>query len=609
MSRPQKKRTNKFVLTPVKRSHLVSNSGVGSLVRLRNGATGLVAGLKSWEDTIPVAGSDLVQLMNNRRDYLRPYLIRDPELEAACGVTRFYQPPRAAEEDSMVPDWEIPVVVFPRSAICENFRCGSVTLDIPDTGLQPECNVCDPVATGRRKFRYRKKQAPIFLVCPLGHIDEVDWDSCVAHTEACTHSDIRIINSSSIRSPKIKCDTCNRVGKIPETLFCTGTSPWILGRPADTCGEKMRVVDRTSVQTYFNQSKSSIHVPAKSGLDPAILDWLLLNEDLRLIAPDKDDHVSVILADLLAAGFKIDATTTKTHLQHLKKTSEAVESGLEWDQLAARSHELDVFTGSVQNFVAISGRFLEFHNSDTTALDSDLFGSKGLFSKVVSLTRLTETRVQDGFSRWEPLPIATRAGYELMWGHQRPSDGWLPAYRAYGEGILFVLNPSVIAQWVSNSGFPSPTSGMEDPYTLSYVGTLAHSLAHLIMVRLSHECGYSLPSIQDRIYDLPDGRVAFLVYTAESDIMGTMGGLVEFGEGKKLESIVSHALQDGQWCSQDPVCASRIINSSLKQAACCHQCLFLPETSCERLNGFLDRSTIIGSAERGTTGVTKIIGR
>jgi hypothetical protein len=86
--------------------------------------------------------------------------------------------------------------------------------------------------------------------------------------------------------------------------------------------------------------------------------------------------------------------------------------------------------------------------------------------------------------------------------------------------------------------------------------------------------------------------------------MGTLGGLVDFGDGPKLEELVKGALQDAIWCSQDPVCISRVVDAALKQAACCHKCLYLPETSCEWMNTHLDRATIVGSKDREIKGIS-----
>ena len=597
---------NSWALTPVKRSHLVSTNGVGSLIRLRNGATGLVAGLRTWVQTIPVPAGDQFAQNTARQAFLKQYEIRDPELESACGVSKFYQPPRASEDDRNTFEWQIPVIVFPRSAICENFRCGTINNKMTDTGLEAECELCDPVSSGRRKRRYRQKQAPIFLVCPDGHIDEIKWDAGFEHGDNCTGGPLRASLTGSIRSPRVQCPGCEKVAGLPKSHPCTGARPWIPGIANENCQQEMFVVDRTSVQTYYPQNKTSIHVPAKSGIDNAIIDWILIDNSYDFIDPNNDAHIGALNNRLTAAGFLVDSASTKLHIEHVKIVTAIDYAPDDWDFLKARAHELDILTSLNPQFVNPDSKFLEFHNANISTLDPELFGAKGLFEQVVAVTRLTETRVQDGFVRWKPVEITSDAGHMLLWGHHRSADTWLPAYRAHGEGILFVLNSNRIAKWAALFGIQDPMNNLGEPRALSYPGVLAHSLAHLIMTRLSHDCGYPLPSISDRVYDLPDGRHAFLVYTSESDIMGTLGGLVEFGEGPKLEELVRESLQDALWCSQDPVCIGRVVDSSTKRAACCHKCLYLPETSCEWMNTYLDRATIIGNSDRRLTGITQI---
>ena len=587
---------------PVKRSHLVSTTGVGSLTRLRNGATGLVACLRSWEQTIPVPVGDQHSENLARQSFLKQYEIRDPELESACGVTKFYQPPRASEDEHSI-EWQIPVIVFPKSAICENFNCGSITTSVADTGKEADCHNCDPVSSGRRKRRYRQKQSPIFLVCPDGHIDEVRWDAGFEHSETCSGGPLKAYLSGSIRRPRVECTNCKKTAPLPKSIPCTGSRSWIPGATNEPCLREMFVVDRTSVQAYFPQNKTSIHVPAKSGIDNAILDWILTNIDISFVDIKNPAHLATVENRLTGIGFPVTSQLVKLHLEHLALITADDFIAPVWDYLEARTHELNVLTKADPAFIAPNSQFLEFHDADLAGLKRELFGVTGLFSQVVAVTRLTETRIQDGFSRWQPAQINPDEGYKLMWGHHRVSGSWLPAYRAHGEGILFVLNPSKITIWLDICGFPAPLVDASEPSALSYPGVLAHSLAHLIMTRLSYECGYALPSICDRIYDLPDGRQAFLVYTAESDITGTLGGLVDFGEGVKLEQLVIEALQDAVWCSQDPVCIGRVVDASLKQAACCHKCLYLPETSCEWMNTHLDRATLVGSKDRQINGI------
>jgi hypothetical protein len=53
-------------------------------------------------------------------------------------------------------------------------------------------------------------------------------------------------------------------------------------------------------------------------------------------------------------------------------------------------------------------------------------------------------------------------------------------------------------------------------------------------------------------------------------------------------------------CASDPLCAERHPHrdSLTLHGAACHACLFLPETSCERGNKYLDRSVLVATVER-----------
>ena len=52
-------------------------------------------------------------------------------------------------------------------------------------------------------------------------------------------------------------------------------------------------------------------------------------------------------------------------------------------------------------------------------------------------------------------------------------------------------------------------------------------------------------------------------------------------------------------CASDPLCAEHhpIKDGLTLHGAACHACLFLPETSCERGNKYLDRSVLVSTVE------------
>jgi hypothetical protein len=193
----------------------------------------------------------------------------------------------------------------------------------------------------------------------------------------------------------------------------------------------------------------------------------------------------------------------------------------------------------------------------------------------------------------------------------------VPAAEVRGEGIFIQFSESAIQSWVEkcsvldqqfltahrrwrsmrrldpNLGYP----------TIRFV--LLHSFAHALIRQLALECGYTAASIRERIYSSSgqDGKspmAGVLIYTAAPDSEGTLGGLVSLGEPENLSRHLDQALDGLRLCAADPLCAESLPNRQLLSlhGAACHACLFAPETSCERGNKYLDRSTLIATVER-----------
>ena len=85
-----------------------------------------------------------------------------------------------------------------------------------------------------------------------------------------------------------------------------------------------------------------------------------------------------------------------------------------------------------------------------------------------------------------------------------------------------------------------------------------------------------------------------LLYTSASDSEGTLGGLVSLSLPEQFGRHIDGALEQMQSCASDPLCAehSSRHENTLHEAAC-HACLFIPKTSCERGNKYLDRSVLV----------------
>ena len=88
-------------------------------------------------------------------------------------------------------------------------------------------------------------------------------------------------------------------------------------------------------------------------------------------------------------------------------------------------------------------------------------------------------------------------------------------------------------------------------------------------------------------------------YFASTDAEGTLGGLVQ--AGRRIHEMVRTALELGQLCSNDPVCAQHDPPNPLEHrylhGAACHGCLLIAETSCEQQNDFLDRALVTATVQ------------
>ena len=150
----------------------------------------------------------------------------------------------------------------------------------------------------------------------------------------------------------------------------------------------------------------------------------------------------------------------------------------------------------------------------------------------------------------------------------------------------------------------------QNPPDAGFLGiryVLIHSLSHALMRQITLECGYTAASIRERLYCRqpadPHGPMAgILLYTAATDSEGTLGGLVRLGQPLSLGRHIHQALEAIRICGSDPLCADHAPTGDGRgvHGACCHACLFAPETSCERGNRYLDRSTLLATlASRG----------
>ena len=133
---------------------------------------------------------------------------------------------------------------------------------------------------------------------------------------------------------------------------------------------------------------------------------------------------------------------------------------------------------------------------------------------------------------------------------------------------------------------------------------LVHTFSHLLIKQLCFQSGYQAASIKERLYvNDSKGMCGVLIYTADADSEGSLGGLVRMSDEKRLADSIRSMLDTAGWCSADPTCIE--IGSpgtrGLNKAAC-HACSLISETSCSVMNALLDRGLLVGSKSENLTG-------
>jgi hypothetical protein len=243
-------------------------------------------------------------------------------------------------------------------------------------------------------------------------------------------------------------------------------------------------------------------------------------------------------------------------------------------------------------------------------------GEPGLTSKlsrVVKVHRLREVIAQVGFTRFEA--AVSDVNGELALDVERAdlslNQDWLPAVENRGEGILIGFDGDAIREWRKRGAVSRRETQLFEGFkawqranqadSATFPGApfiMLHSLSHLLITAVALDCGYAASSIRERIYTGESGY-GILLYTASPDAEGTLGGLVE--AAGRIDRYLRQALELGQLCSNDPVCAQHRSDAweedRFLHGAACHGCLLLAESSCERRNDFLDRALVVPTVD------------
>ncbi len=583
----------------IRRSQIITTFGPGAMVDLPNHSV-LIGGLDFWS-----AGGEEV---------IEPRLTA--KLATILGVPsiQLFSPP-PDQEDPTAPQTGITAFQFPEWFITQDVEPGT-----PGSSARSRMLVHRNVLVrGKYIDQDRKKRnvVPIRFVraCPAGHIGDIDWYEFVHGGPVECRRPLWIDErgtSGDLTEIFIRCECGRAERSLAQAAIaanralghCNGARPWLGPYTKEPCGQPNRLLIRTASNAYFSQKMTVISLP------------------------DRDEAV---MQAVDAAWEFLEAVETPEQLQYERKKAkvkaalEGIDDAEAFQEIQSRREgrpraDKTVKLAELETLMASKDAVGEDKPDGSffaRSLPRELWDRPWMepIERVVLVHRLREVVAQVGFTRFEAAAPDTDG--ELEMGVQRAAisrePSWLPAIENRGEGVFLLFRKETVEAWRARpdlrergrallGGFAN-WRGEHEGTQREFPGLpylMLHSFAHLLITAVSLECGYPASSIRERIYAIPDLGYGVMLYTGSSDAEGTLGGLVQVG--RRIHEHVRNALEMGELCSNDPVCAQHDPPNPHEHrflhGAACHGCLLIAETSCEQQNEFLDRALVVPTVER-----------
>jgi hypothetical protein len=515
-------------------SQTLTTYGIGSIVDLPNMSV-MVMGLDDW----PI--SHATEIAEER-------LLRSAQSILGPQVSRFLTPPRGPESQGAQTNWfdesrqiGIPVAPFPRWMVCTKCR---LLAPISSGLFEPKVYPYRPDRAGYVHNCSTQGRAPMvvparFMVtCEHGHLDDFPWVYFVHNGTTDCKGRLYLYEvgaSGEALDVEIKCDGCGTRRRMGQAFGLNNRSvlPPCRGRRPHLRDCDPNGCDQKHVKPML-QGASNLWFP------------VLIS---ALSVPQAEDDLGRLIEDnwaVLEKATTIDVLKAFRMIGQLKDLSKYDDDTV-WSGIQKKNEGADVDQEDPDDLKSPEWRVF---SNPSKAKPSRNFKLRAVdpptdyasyFEKIVLVEKLREVRALVGFTRiMSPRDFDSAADLppENRARISRTAATWLPASETRGEGIFF--------QFYSRN----PDEG--------------------------------------------DPMAGVLIYTAASDSEGTLGGLCALGEPDKLGRHIRRALEKMRLCASDPLCSEHTIGSNdTLHGASCHACSFLPETSCERGNKYLDRAVLV----------------
>lgn len=596
-------------LRQIRRSQYISSFGVGAILDLGNESF-IASDISKWD-------KNSGQVIHLKR------------LEYRLKVKEFRMPP--------VPKgfWDnnahkLPYYRFPQWLFCPS--CRKLTEWSTKREKKGELPRCE-----NNNCRGHKVLVPMRFVmaCENGHLRDIPWQRWahsshnVAEKGRCERNDLEFRSlfgkGGGLASLEIKCIGCGSSRSLQGIaskesmksigITCRGKQPWefIVDGHIAECKQTPQVLQRGATNLYYPKTISALDIPLGyadpyiTNLEQEIRSYSYFDLMVKRVNSATGDNVTVFvrgLAEEIAKEVNCDIQVVLDLAYGNVEINDNAESELSINEKDVLVEEWPILTNPP---IDIENRSLFFAESTSLTGLHNSYGLTELIDKLVLVRRLREVRVLRGFHRISPGDEDTLVKADLD-----KHKSWLPGIEVFGEGIFISFSEQAIALWEKNhcTEIGKRLDKMMQRYKdiqLDYLPeptprfVMLHTFSHLLMRQLAFECGYSSSSLRERIYSAePNSEkgpmAGVLIYTADADSEGSLGGLVRQGLPDRLIPTLLTALERGSWCSADPICRE-LSGQGLQglNRAACHSCALMSETSCTCSNTLLDRMTVIGT--------------
>lgn len=639
----------------IRRSQLISPFGVGAMSTMVDGTSVITAGLDHWyqKDNTSYRGEPEAASPEE-------FEIHDWRLEKRLRVGSFRLPPEYRRPDSRneTPNagLTVPVLRFPCWHFCR--FCKSLKLSKLSNCSHVYCNIHKHTEMSQVPF------VAICESGHITDFPFNEWvhKSINPH---CSGRELRLISTGggSLQGQVVVCENCHQkrplsgiteahydndshqlhtnlsdlLAEDRQLFLCQGWEPWLGKQENIGCGKPLRGALRAAGNVYFPKVESSIYLPPESGDIHNLLEHTEFIKDL--------DNTHNLLEDGAIKRNQIPKIL-KSNIRHLLGShsstnySDSQLMEIFWERFGCAEDEdkpkearstkplmkqLSETLGSSEDWRFPEYKLLREMPDDDLLQCSDPGCPPALsefIDRVRQVSTLQETRALRGFTRVTDSDLTLEEGKRLL--RRTPirdkQKDWLPAYVVKGEGIYLELSQKRLQQWETTKQVVERAKLINDRFrtatarrhikqrTITPRFILLHTLSHILINQLVFTCGYSSASLRERLYtsNVEGSEMSgLLIYTASGDSDGTLGGLVRMAEQDRLTDVFLKAINVARWCSTDPVCMDIGEHGQGPDScnlAACHGCAFVPETSCEEFNRFLDRGLVIGTFENKDIG-------